>query len=167
MVRFTSHARGRTLSPAGEEAEDAAEVIRHLVITDQDLLHRLGQRHTGKHLRELRAGRGLGLLSAVLNLRRHGLFYWSMVKIDACDWLLKCYLEGLDPAFRQISPANLLSDGELLEPLLESSADLVALQPLDAGQEGEPDHDTRRLARHPDHVEAGGRMLGVLSEVSI
>ena len=70
---MTSHPRGRALCPAGEEAEDAAEVIRHLVIADQDLLHRLGQRHAGKHLRELRGWRHLGLLSAVLHLIRHGL----------------------------------------------------------------------------------------------
>ena len=73
------------------------------------------------------------------------------------------HLKGLDAASRQISPAHLLGDGELLELLLEPPADLIALQALDAGQKGEPDHDTRRLARHPDHVEAGGRMLGVLT----
>ena len=37
------HARGGTLCSAREEAEDDAEVIWHLVIADQDLLHRLGQ----------------------------------------------------------------------------------------------------------------------------
>ena len=73
------------------------------------------------------------------------------------------YLNGLDALPWQISPANLLGDCELLELLLEPSADLITLQTLDAGQEGEPHHDTRRLARHPDHIEAGGRMLGVLS----
>ena len=69
----TSHPRGRTLCPAREEAKDAAEVIRHLVISNQDLLHGLGQRHAGKHLRELRGWRHLGLLRAVLHLIRHGL----------------------------------------------------------------------------------------------
>ena len=70
---MTSHTRGGTLGSAREEAKDAAEVIWHLVITDQDLLHGLGQRHTGEHFRELGEGRGLGLLSAVLNLLRHSL----------------------------------------------------------------------------------------------
>ena len=69
----TSHTRGGTLCSAREEAEDAAEVIWHLVITDQDLLHWLGQRHTGKHLRELGGGQGLGLFCAVLNLLRYSL----------------------------------------------------------------------------------------------
>ena len=73
------------------------------------------------------------------------------------------HLKGLDAPSWQISPANLLGDGELLELLLEPPADLIALQALDAGKKGEPDHDTRRLARHSDHVEAGGRMLGVLT----
>ena len=73
------------------------------------------------------------------------------------------HLNGLDAASRQISPAHLLGDGELLELLLEPPADLITLQALDAGQKGEPDHDTRRLARHSDHVEAGGRMFGVLT----
>ena len=65
---MTSHTRGGTLGSAREEAKDAAEVIWHLVITDQDLLNGLRQRHTGEHLRELGGGRGLGLLGAVLQL---------------------------------------------------------------------------------------------------
>ena len=58
---LAAEAARRTVAPAGEGSQQGAEVARHPVVADQDLLHGLGHGDTGEHLGEGGGGGSLGL----------------------------------------------------------------------------------------------------------